>query len=95
MHSGKGGGGWIVYGDGVVFLRQVACEGMVAVGLGLQFPYLEGGEGNHYLDYMFAFHCLKALRCCRHGGLWRERERERPSKASWCKQIYMIIDVRV
>ena len=39
-----------------MFLHQVPCKGMVAVGLGLQFLYLEGGEDNHYLD------CLKALR---------------------------------
>ena len=56
-----GGVGWFP-GGGEVTLCQVVCEDVVAVGLGLHFLYLEGGKVNHCLNYLFASHCLKALR---------------------------------
>ena len=43
---GSGEGQWV---GGEVSLCQVACKGVVVVGLGLHFLYSEGGEGNSCL----------------------------------------------
>ena len=35
-------------------LCLLVCKGVVAVGLGLRFPNLEGGNGSRSFDYIFA-----------------------------------------
>lgn len=74
-HVIPGGEGGVSFQGEVVSLHLVACKGVVVIGLGLQFPNLEGGKGNHSFDCHFASHCLKALRLLQ-AQCQRERQRE-------------------
>ena len=72
---------------GAMSLCQVACEYVVAVGLGLQFLYSYSGESNHYLNVFFTPHCLKALNLLYTWWNTRERERERDAPRTCHKNL--------